>query len=179
MPSFARLYSPGKVRVYVADGLNELCLFEMPFSGTVYADDETNGRCLDNSGGERDQSPAVTEVNVYVSFAWPTVKAFNAVTGQQLWHHDSCCQGGGGATPVVHGERVSVRDDFCDPTTGLVLDANTGNPIGGFDSLAPPAFIGNSFCTSSTRLLLELMFLVDSNYGVLQEMVISRQRHSL
>ena len=81
---------------------------------------------------------------------------------------------------IVHGERVYVRDDFCDPTTGLVLNANTGNPIGGFVSLAPPAFIGNSrFLTSTTRLLLELMFLVDSNYGVLQEMVISRQRRSL
>jgi hypothetical protein len=55
----------------------------------------------------------------------------------------SCCEGGGGATPVVDGGQVYVRDDFCDPTTGLVLDANTGNTIGGFNSDTPPAFIGN------------------------------------
>src|SRR5205814_2428618 len=36
-----------------------------------------------------------------------------------------------------------VRDDFCDQTSGLVLDANTGNPIGGFNSDTPPAFIGD------------------------------------
>jgi outer membrane protein assembly factor BamB len=113
--------------------------------GTVYAVDETNGAVLWTMPVENGDhsSPAVTGGNVYVSYACPQSYAFNAVTGQQLWHHESCCQGGGGATPVVHGERVYVRDDFCDPTTGLVLDANTGNPIGGFDSLAPPAFIGN------------------------------------
>ena len=39
--------------------------------------------------------------------------------------------------------QVYVRHDFCDPTTGLALDANTGNPIGGFTSDTPPAFIGD------------------------------------
>jgi hypothetical protein len=99
------------------------------------------GQCRWRNGDH--SSPAVTGENVYVSYACPQSYAFNAVTGQQLWHHDSCCQGGGGATPVVHDGRLYVRDDFCDPTSGLVLDANTENPIGGFDSLAPPAFIGN------------------------------------
>jgi hypothetical protein len=39
--------------------------------------------------------------------------------------------------------QVYVRDDFCHPTTGLVLDANTGNPIRGFTSDTLPAFIGD------------------------------------
>ncbi len=113
--------------------------------GTVYAVDESNGHVLWTMPVENgdSSSPAVVGGNVYVSYACPQSYAFNAANGQQLWHHDSCCAGGGGATPVVHGGQVYVRDDFCDPTTGLVLDANTGNPIGGFNSDTPPAFIGN------------------------------------
>ena len=113
--------------------------------GTLYAVDESNGHVLWTmlvKNGDS-SSPAVVGGNVYVSYACPQSYAFNAANGQQLWHHDSCCSGGGGATPVVHGGQVYVRDDFCDPTTGLVLDANTGNPIGGFNSDTPPAFIGN------------------------------------
>jgi hypothetical protein len=37
----------------------------------------------------------------------------------------------------------SVRDDYCDPISGLVLDANTGTVIEGFDSDRPPAFFGD------------------------------------
>ena len=113
--------------------------------GTVYAVNETNGEVLWTMPVENgdSSSPAVTGGNVYVSYACPQSYAFNAVNGQQLWHHDSCCEGGGGATPVVHGGQVYVREDFCDATSGLVLDGNTGNPIGGFTSDTPPAFIGN------------------------------------
>ena len=113
--------------------------------GTVYAVDETNGAVLWTMPVENgdSSSPAVTGGNVYVSYACPQSYAFNAVTGQQQWHYEGCCEGGGGATPVVHDGQVYVRDDFCDLTTGLVLDANTGNPIGGFNSDTPPAFIGN------------------------------------
>ena len=113
--------------------------------GTVYAVDETNGAVLWTMPVENgdSSSPAVTGGNVYVSYACPQSYAFNAVNGQQQWHYEGCCEGGGGATSVVHDGQVYVRDDFCDPTTGLVLDANTGNPIGGFNSDTPPAFIGN------------------------------------
>ncbi len=71
--------------------------------GTVYAVDETNGAVLWTMPVENGDhsSPAVTGGNVYVSYACPQSYAFNAVTGQRLWEHDSCCQGGGGATPVV------------------------------------------------------------------------------
>lgn len=113
--------------------------------GTVYAVDETNGAVLWTMPVENgdSSSPAVTGGNVYVSYACPQSYAFNALNGQQLWHHDSCCSGGGGATPVVHDGRVYVRADFCDPTSGLVLDAATGTPVGGFTSDTPPAFTGN------------------------------------
>ena len=113
--------------------------------GTLYAVDETNGAVLWTmpvANGDH-SSPAVTGGNVYVSYACPVSYGFNGVTGQLLWQYSSCCSGGGGKTPVVHGGQVYVRDDFCDPTSGLVLDANTGTAVGGFDSDRPPAFIGN------------------------------------
>ena len=97
---------------------------------------------MDVENGDH-SSPAVTQGKVFVSYACPQSYAFNAVNGQQLWHYSSCCEGGGGKTPVVHAGQVYVREDFCDPTNGLVLDANTGSVIGGFNSDRPPAFFGN------------------------------------
>ncbi|MGH7983918.1 MAG: PQQ-binding-like beta-propeller repeat protein [Candidatus Udaeobacter sp.] len=113
--------------------------------GTVYAVDETNGQVLWTMPVENGDhsSPAITGGNVFVSYACPQSYAFSAANGQQIWHYGSCCEGGGGATPVVHAGQVYVRDDYCDPTSGLVLDANTGTVIGGFNSDRPPAFIGN------------------------------------
>ena len=141
--------------------------------GTVYAVDESNGQVLWTMPVENgdSSSPAVVGGNVYVSYACPQSYAFNAANGQQLWHHDSCCAGGGGATPVVHGGQVYVRADFCDPTRGLVLDANTGNPIGGFNSDTPPA-LATLLCTSRAGLLLESIYRADSNCGALREMAI-------
>jgi outer membrane protein assembly factor BamB len=113
--------------------------------GTVYAVDETNGAVLWTMPVENGDhsSPAVVLGSVFVSYACPQSYAFDATNGQQLWHHDSCCAGGGGKTPVVHAGQVYVRDDFCDQTSGLVLDAATGTVTGGFDSDRPPAFVGN------------------------------------
>src|SRR5262249_1552610 len=82
--------------------------------------------------------------NVYVSYACPQAYGFNTATGQQLWHYESCCEGGGGKTPVVHDGQVYVRDSFCTPgSLGLVLDADTGTKTGEFNSDVPPAFIGD------------------------------------
>jgi outer membrane protein assembly factor BamB len=113
--------------------------------GTVYAVNETNGAVLWMMPVENGDhsSPAVTGGNVFVSYSCPQSYAFNAVNGQQLWHYSSCCEGGGGKTPVVHGGRVYVRADYCDQTSGLVLDANTGTVTGGFNCDTPPAFVGN------------------------------------
>jgi len=89
-------------------------------------------------------SPAVTLGNVFVSYACPQAYAFNAVTGQLLWHRSSCCEGGGGKTTVVHAAQLYVRDSYCTPATnGLVLNANTGTRIRGFNSDLPPAFFGD------------------------------------
>jgi outer membrane protein assembly factor BamB len=114
--------------------------------GTVYAVDEMNGAVLWTMGVANgdDSSPAVTLANVFVSYACPQTYAFNFVTGQLLWHRSSCCEGGGGATPVIHAAQLYVRDSFCTPgINGLVLDANTGARIRGFNSDRAPAFFGN------------------------------------
>jgi outer membrane protein assembly factor BamB len=114
--------------------------------GTVYAVNETNGEVLWTMPVENgdDSSPAVTLGSLFVSYACPQAYAFNTLTGQELWHRSSCCEGGGGATPVVHAAEVYVRESYCTPqTNGLVLNANTGGLIRGFNSDVPPAFFGN------------------------------------
>ncbi|MBV9009854.1 MAG: PQQ-like beta-propeller repeat protein [Verrucomicrobia bacterium] len=113
--------------------------------GTVYAVNERNGAVLWTMPVENGDhsSPAVTLQSVFVSYACPQAYGFRTTTGQELWHYSSCCEGGGGATPVVHGGAVYVRDDYCDQTGGLVLNASTGAVTGAFTSDRPPAFIGN------------------------------------
>jgi outer membrane protein assembly factor BamB len=114
--------------------------------GTVYAVDEANGAVLWTMGVENGDhsSPAVIPGSVFVSYTCPQAYAFSTVTGQELWHRSSCCAGGGGKTPVVHAAQVYVRDSYCTPqTNGLVLNANTGSLIRGFNSDVPPAFFGN------------------------------------
>jgi outer membrane protein assembly factor BamB len=114
------------------------------YGGDLYAVDETNGAVLltmsINSG---DTSPVVSSGRVFVSDACPNAFAFNAATGQQLWHFNSCCSGGGDSTPVLHAGGLYARDSFCTQTNGIVLDVNNGHRIGLFNSDTPPGFIGN------------------------------------
>ncbi len=113
------------------------------FGGDLYALDETNGAVLltmpVNVG---DTSPVVSSGRVFVSDACPNAFAFNAATGQQLWHFE-CCSGGGASTPVLHAGGLYARDSYCGQTNGIVLDVNNGHRIGLFDSDTPPGFIGN------------------------------------
>ena len=114
--------------------------------GTVYAVSETNGAVLWTMPVENgdSSSPAVILGSVFVSYACPQAYAFNAVSGAERWHRSSCCEGGGGKTAVVHAAQVYVRDSLCTPgTNGLVLSANTGAIIRGFNSDRLPAFVGN------------------------------------
>jgi len=117
--------------------------------GTLYAVNEANGAVLWTmpvANGDH-SSPAVILGNVFVSYACPQAYAFSTSTGQQLWNYPSACpngcEGGGGKTPVVHAAQLYVRDSFCTQTNGVVLNANTGTMIRGFNSDRPPAFFGN------------------------------------
>jgi outer membrane protein assembly factor BamB len=113
--------------------------------GTLYAVDETNGAVLWTASVENGDhsSPALMSGRVFVSYACPQAYAFRAATGQLAWHYSGPCAGGGGKTPVIHGAKVYVRDAFFADTNGLILDAETGVELGGFDSERPPAFAGN------------------------------------
>jgi outer membrane protein assembly factor BamB len=75
--------------------------------------------------------------------AFSAQRAFDVASGQELWHYDIGCEGGGGKTPVVHAGQVYVRDSFFTQTNGLVLNAATGIKTGEFNSDRPPAFFGN------------------------------------
>jgi len=114
-------------------------------AGNVYSVNEANGAVLWTmpvNGGDH-SSPAVTLGGVFVSYVGPQAYAFSPITGQQLWHYSCGFEGGGGKTPVVHAAQLYVRDSYCTPANGLVLNANTGALIRGFRSNRPPAFLEN------------------------------------
>lgn len=112
--------------------------------GTVYAVNEKNGTILWTqpvANGD-DSSPVVTKTGVYVSYVGPQTYDFNPVTGAPLWHYSGCCEGGGGATPVIYNGRLYIESWASNPT-GLVLRASDGSPVGSFSSLIAPAFAAN------------------------------------
>jgi outer membrane protein assembly factor BamB len=86
------------------------------------------------SGGGQ-SSPAYDGTRVFVSGTAPQVDAFNATTGQPVWHYDEGTSGGGGRTPVVYGGRLYTRGNF----GGKVFDAATGRLVGGLDATTAPA----------------------------------------
>jgi outer membrane protein assembly factor BamB len=111
----------------------------------VYGVNESNGAVLWRmpvDGGDH-SSPAVTLGSVFVSYVGPQAYAFSPATGQELWHYSCGFSGGGGKTPVVHATQLYVRDSYCTQGNAVVLDANTGSLIRGFNSNRPPAFLGN------------------------------------
>ncbi|MGD0192509.1 MAG: PQQ-binding-like beta-propeller repeat protein [Rhizomicrobium sp.] len=89
----------------------------------------------------QDSLPAVGDNGVYVSYPGQYYK-FNLTKGKSSWHYnDDGINGGGGATPVVFGNNVYIRDWA---TGDWILDAATGEKIGSFDSEEAPAFWSDS-----------------------------------
>jgi outer membrane protein assembly factor BamB len=113
--------------------------------GTLYAVDETNGNVVWTASVENGDisSPAVDSGRVFVSYACPQSYAFTTVDGQPLWHYSGPCEGGGGATAVVHLGNVYVQEAYFDPTNGLILDEESGDSVGGFNADTTPAFSDN------------------------------------
>ncbi len=109
--------------------------------GTLYGMDQATGAVLWRGGvwnGDT-SSPAVDATGVYVSYACNQAYRFNPVTGTQVWHHDSGCEGGGGATTVLRGNRLYTRDFEGD----LVLDTATGAQTSTYQSDHTPVFHDN------------------------------------
>jgi len=111
--------------------------------GTVYAVNEADGGVLWTATVENgDQSsPAVDSSGVYVSYACDQAYAFDPKSGTQLWHHDSTCEGGGGKTVSVRGDRVYTRDSYAG---NLVLSTADGSQLATHPSATVPAFYQSS-----------------------------------
>jgi outer membrane protein assembly factor BamB len=108
--------------------------------GTLYAVDAATGALQWTaavSNGDH-SSPAVTDDGVYVSYACEVTYRFNPAGGARQWIHTTGCSGGGGRTPVVHGDRVYVRDDA--GQSPVILSTADGTATGAFSSTTAPAF---------------------------------------
>jgi outer membrane protein assembly factor BamB len=107
--------------------------------GTVYAVRETDGTVLWTGSvmNGDDSSPAVDSTGMYVNYACNQAYSFT-LGGSLKWHHDSSCEGGGGATPVLYDGKVWIRDGGAN----LILDTATGSELGSFASGTPPVFAG-------------------------------------
>jgi outer membrane protein assembly factor BamB len=119
--------------------------------GTVYAVDEASGNVLWTASVENgdDSSPAVTSSGVFVSYACLQAYAFAPSTGTQLWHHSTGCEGGGGKTTALYGDRLYARDF----SGNAILDANSGSSLGTFSAGPIPAFDqGSGFYLSGSTL---------------------------
>lgn len=109
--------------------------------GTVYAVKEKDGTVIWTAGVANgdDSSPVITKNGVFVSYVGPQTYDFNPLTGAPIWHYSGCCEGGGGATPVLYDGRLYIESWATSPP-GLILNATNGTPIGTFSSLIAPAF---------------------------------------
>ena len=112
--------------------------------GTVFAISQQDGSIKWTAPVENGQasSPTVSEDGVYVSYICSQAYKFSPATGNLIWHHDSACSGGGGATTVLFGDRLYSRD--VSYLGNLVLNASTGEEIGSFGADLPPAFSGST-----------------------------------
>ncbi len=108
--------------------------------GTVYAVSETSGAVKWQASvmnGDK-SSPAVDDTGVYVSYDGQQDYRFS-LGGKLLWHHQTCCEGGGGSTAVLHGTHLYARGEvFTD--TPVILSTTSGAQSGSFASSTAPAF---------------------------------------
>ena len=78
--------------------------------------------------------PALAGGRLYVGYSCDAY-AVDAATGQDVWHVNEACSGGGGKAVVVHGGRVYTRDSL----EGVVRDAGTGAALRTFSGSTVPA----------------------------------------
>jgi outer membrane protein assembly factor BamB len=115
--------------------------------GTVYAVRETDGKLLWTGSVENgdNSSPVVTQRAIYVSYVCPQTYKFGAKTGNEIWHYSGGCEGGGGATPVLHDHLLYVRDwSESNGHDGEILDAIKGTYVGFFDADFAPALLNKT-----------------------------------
>jgi outer membrane protein assembly factor BamB len=109
-------------------------------NGDLYALDQVTGAIVWTQPVQQgaDSDPAVTADGVYVTYPCQTYD-FRPATGDLIWHSDTGCGGGGGATPVV-ANLVVYSADVGPRYNGTTYNAETGAGTGPFGADAPPAF---------------------------------------
>ncbi len=115
------------------------------YGGYVYAVSEADGRVRWEgtvANGDK-SSPAVDDTGAYVSYAGQQDYRFS-LSGKLVWHHTTCCEGGGGSTAVLHGSRVYARGAHDTP---VILAKSTGASSGTFASQTAPAFDSKNMYT--------------------------------
>jgi len=115
------------------------------YGGYVYAVSEADGRVRWEATVENGDksSPAVDDTGVYVSYAGQQDYRFS-LRGKLIWHHTTCCEGGGGSTAVLHGSHVYARGAYDTP---VILSKATGASSGTFASQTAPAFDSKNMYT--------------------------------
>ena len=132
--------------------------------GTLYAVSENTGAILwtqrveDGYGSQ----PAYGDGGVYVAYGFQFYK-FAPSTGQVHWHYSVCnCSTYSGSTPVYFDRKVYVAG----ANGPLVLDSETGNPVGTFTSSASANELPVFFETPAKRKVL-LTFYYNGNSTLL------------
>jgi outer membrane protein assembly factor BamB len=123
--------------------------------GTIYAVREKDGSVVWTESVENgdNSSPVVTKNGVYVSYACPQTYRFKPLSGAQVWHFSGQCEGGGGATMALYRGLLYVRNTYDYSTNSILLDASTGNMVGGFNTTFIPAFLDDTaFYTGTTAI---------------------------
>jgi hypothetical protein len=123
--------------------------------GTVYAVREKDGSVAWTNGVQNgdNSSPVVTKNGVYVSYSCPQTYRFNALTGKQIWNYQGGCEGGGGATLALYRGLLYVRDTYNYSTNSIILEASTGNMVGGFNTTFIPAFLNDTAFYTETNAM--------------------------
>lgn len=118
-------------------------------NGAVYALDQATGAIVWSQPVQQgaDSDPAITADGVYVTYPCQTYD-FRPATGDLIWHNNTGCGGGGGATPVVANQRV-YSADVGPRYYGTVYNAETGAAVGSFGADEPPAL------TTTTEYFLQ------------------------
>lgn len=122
------------------------------YGGYVYAVSEADGRVRWEgtvANGDK-SSPAVDDTGAYVSYDGQQDYRFS-LRGKLVWHHATCCEGGGGSTAVLHGRHVYARGALDTP---VILSKSTGASSGTFASQTAPAFDSTNMYTLDNGYLV-------------------------
>jgi outer membrane protein assembly factor BamB len=149
-----RALTPATGAVQWAIDLGQGSYFSPPvaFDGKVYTVVARSGASLvatDGASGAQvwqkqmpsgGGAPAVDQDRIYISMACRMTYAYARATGDELWHTESDCSGGGDYTPVVYGNRLWPLGDnpaIYDTATGAVVgNATFEGAIGVADGAA-------------------------------------------